>query len=378
MKILFLASGVLDWDKYPDPNYGREVQIWGIARELAKMGEEVLILKRGNDDKDKIVDNVRILNIKITSKDELFFQIPSRLLFSKKAVERIKIEKPDVMSLHFHLSSYYVSKMDIPKTYTIHTPTILDSFKSQAISYNILNWPFLTYDNWIERAVISRSNYIVVLNNYMKKFLKSRNYVNIKIIPNGIAPNDFHNRGDYGYILYAGRFDWAKRVDILVKAYSMLEEKYKKEFKLKLVGQGSNEKYLKELVKNTDLKKYVEFIPWLQRSKLIYLMSKCSIFVLPSFFECMPVVVLEAMASGKPVIASDVPGPQDIVIHGYNGFLFKRGDIETLAKYLELLCEDETLRRRVGKNARKTIEKKYTFEKISEEYIKLFNEILGE
>nr|MDO8079700.1 glycosyltransferase family 4 protein [Candidatus Freyarchaeota archaeon] len=376
MKIMYISEGLYKMDIYPNPNRGPQVQIWGIAKELEKKGYDESILKAGSSDKKEVVNNLSLLNLTSRCKHDIFRGIPSQLLFSKKSVKIIQSENPDILSLHFRFSSYFPSKLNIPKIFTIHVQEALDYFKPYAVRRHILNYPLFYLKKKVETEVISNSDGIVTLNKFMENYLKNKGHSNVRMIPSAINPGDFYNKGDDNFILYAGRFDWYKRVDILIKAFSMLDVGYKKNFKLKIVGTGYRGRYLKDLVKSENLEKFVEFIPWLERSKLIDRMSRCSILVLPSLFETFGLVVIEAMASGKPVIASDIPGPQDIIKHGYDGFLFERENIQKLKGYLELLLEDENLRRKIGMRARKTVEEKYTFEKIAENYITFFNELL--
>ena len=117
-------------------------------------------------------------------------------------------------------------------------------------------------------------------------------------------------------------------------------------------------------------------MPKVSKTKLRGYIAQCSIFVLPSLFEMMPVTLIEAMASAKPVIASDIPGPQDIIKNGINGFIFEKSNVEQLTNYLELLLIDEPLRKNIGLNALKSVKNHYTFEKVAEEYLKVFSEIV--
>lgn len=380
MKIIYVSTGITNEDEYPNPNLGGQVQIWGFAKELAKRGHDVTILKADNNEgNNEVIDGVTLLGLTTKCKDGFLFGIPSQLLFSKKSVKTIKNEEPDILNFRFRFSSYFQSKLDIPKIFTVASPEALDYMKPYAVHHNILNYPLFHFKKMIETRIMSNSDEIIVLNKFIGDYLKNGDYADkIKMIPNGIDPINFSNKGDDKFILYAGRFDWNKRVDMLIEAFSTLDDNYKNEFELKIVGRGYNENYLKNLVKSKDIEKYVDFIPWLERSKLINLMSRCSVFVLPSLFETFGIVVIEAMASGKPVIASDTPGPQDAITQGYDGFLFEKKSVEELKKYLELCLSNENLRKKVGMNARKTIEEKYTFEKIAKDYIELFNELVGE
>ena len=86
--------------------------------------------------------------------------------------------------------------------------------------------------------------------------------------------------------------------------------------------------------------------------------------------------LLEAMALGKPVVASDIPGIQEVITHAKDGFLFETGNVSELQKYLELLLESSELRREIGKNARKTVEERYTFKKVADNYLKLYEGLI--
>jgi glycosyltransferase involved in cell wall biosynthesis len=210
---------------------------------------------------------------------------------------------------------------------------------------------------------------IVTLNTFIARYLKDIGYRNVYKIPNGIDIENFSNNGDEGFILYAGRFDWNKNVCSLVNVFAQIHKSYPS-YRLYLVGAGPEEKKIRNLVNKMGIQSHVKIIPWLPRKKLMELMSKCSVFVLPSFFEVCPVVVLEAMASAKPVVARANMGTIDTIIHGKNGFLYSND--EELRKYLEILLSDYNLREKIGHNARRTIEQKYTFSRIADRYEELF------
>ena len=111
----------------------------------------------------------------------------------------------------------------------------------------------------------------------------------------------------------------------------------------------------------------IKFIPMVNKTKLKEYLSLCSVFVLPSLFETFGIVLIEAMASGKPVIASNIPGPNEIIQNGYNGFLFEKENHKELTDCLKLLLNDNPLQKKIGENAKKTVEERYTFEKVVED-----------
>jgi glycosyltransferase involved in cell wall biosynthesis len=120
--------------------------------------------------------------------------------------------------------------------------------------------------------------------------------------------------------------------------------------------------------------KFTGFVPY-EDLKALY--SACDIFVLPSFEEGQPLVLLEAMASGKPLIGSNVGGIPMQIRDGWNGFLTRPGDIRGLAEKIRCLIEDEEERRRMGKNSRKLAEREFSYEKVVEKYIHVYEEVLG-
>ena len=84
--------------------------------------------------------------------------------------------------------------------------------------------------------------------------------------------------------------------------------------------------------------------------------------------ESFPVTLVEAMACGRTVIVTDIPGPRDIVQHGLNGMLFRAADVDTLTALLNKTLKDENLRRDLGASARRTVETSLTFERIVKIY----------
>ncbi len=92
----------------------------------------------------------------------------------------------------------------------------------------------------------------------------------------------------------------------------------------------------------------VEFVGWLSEQEKIELLHSVDIFVLPSYHEGLPYAIIEAMASGLPIVASSVGGIPDVIRNGENGFLIEPGDIQGLVYYLETLIKDSNLRESIG------------------------------
>ncbi|MCD4678479.1 MAG: glycosyltransferase family 4 protein [Desulfobacula sp.] len=376
MKILFVSPGSLYSKNNPFERGGTQSQIYGISKEMVKQGHTVYVTGRFNGFKEdvKIIDGIQFVNIRTPYiRDECIYQIGTALLYSKAVAKKIKQINPDVISLNERFSAYFPSKLNIPKTFTTHNPDAMDFYKDFAIENNKLNYVFFDIKRRIEEKVMSRSDTIVALNNSIKDYLQENGFTNTCIIPNAVNAKKYTNRGDENFILFAGRLAKIKGIPYLIEAFSELYNDYDTD--LLIIGSGPDDKMLQKMVTLKNIKNRVKFIPMVNKTELRVYLSKCSVFVLASVFECMPVTLLEAMASGKPVIASDIPGPKDVITHEYDGFLFEKQNVVQLKKYLQLCLSSDELRKKIGKNARKIVQDNYTFERISDNYIKLYGRI---
>jgi len=380
VKILFVGNGLLDTDSYPAPNQGGSVQTWGISKELAKRGHEVFIVRRSVLKGEQNFEHVRLVGVKFKGMENLvrarFMSFPfyatrtlSSLYFSMISTKLIQTINPDIVCLIDSFSGIFPAGLNMPKLYIMHVPDALNFFKPYAIYANKLNSVVFYVKKKLEHLIMQRVDKIIALNSYIVQYLRANGFKNVIRIPNGINPEEFVNKGDENYILYAGRFDWNKNVCSLVNIFAEVH-KFHPDYHLYLVGAGPEEKRIRSLVKENSIQSYVKIVPWLPRKKLIALMSRCSFFVLPSFFEVSPVVILEAMASAKPVIARANMGTVDIIIHGENGYLYNNN--EELREYVEKLLSDDNLRGKIGRNARRVVEREYTFSKIADKYEELF------
>ena len=108
--------------------------------------------------------------------------------------------------------------------------------------------------------------------------------------------------------------------------------------------------------------------------KLLYNASLTVVIPSP-LHEVSPMSILEGMAHGKPVIATNVGGTPFMIKHGENGFLSKPRDPEDLAKYISILYEDQELRRKVGTLGRRLVEQKFSVDRMTNETLKVYDSL---
>lgn len=175
-------------------------------------------------------------------------------------------------------------------------------------------------------------------------------------------------------LLFVGGLDRAhyfKGVAVLLKALLILEPR---NWRLKIVGDGDLRASYEELTKKYGLEKLVEFSGSLKGSELIRAYQNADLFILPSINrnEAFGLVLIEALACGVPVIASDLPGVRRVFNNHEHGLLIKPNDPEDLKKKLEFIFKNEELRRLMSLAARRLAEEKYDLKIMSAKLLDLF------
>ena len=218
---------------------------------------------------------------------------------------------------------------------------------------------------------------IVAISDDVKEDVEKIYGVNsekIVVIYNGLKLEKFEKIEDVELegepaILYVGRLEPIKGPDILVKAFSIICRKYSKAF-LHMVGDGTLRKKLETLVKSQNLDKKVKFYGYVIPPYSH--MKNADILVIPSRYDAMPNVALEAMACNVPIVASNVGGLKNIIIDGKNGLKAKPEPID-IAEKIMLLWKDDMLRDKI-RNFQREFIKRFTWRKTAEEYLEIMTQ----
>lgn len=381
--------------------------VLNLSKTMAKWGHKVTVVERrhGNEPSVEYVDNVKF--VRIEAKKRVPF--PAKGLESPLGVVKLIIDgvefafkvknflerdnEFDVIHVHFPLGNSVLATIDrkIRKKmiYTAHVGEEGKRFKLTSDMPLILR--LLSPDLYLMKRV--RMN--VVLNKPLKDKLveKGISEEKIEVIPNGISVRDFGNfdrdtieriKKKYGIdksvtVMFAGSITPRKGVDYLVRAGERIIRDNKDVLFL-LVGSPKYNKdfskRLMEYVKNKNLDENIKFTGFVPYEDLKVLYSACDIFVLPSFGEGDPIALKEALASGKPLIGSNVGGIPMQIRDGWNGFLVEPGNEGQLVERIKYLVENDEERERMGRNSRKLAENEFDWSKIAEGYLKIYKNIL--
>jgi len=179
-------------------------------------------------------------------------------------------------------------------------------------------------------------------------------------------------------LLTIGRLTEKKGHEYAIRAVSKLIKKYKN-IEYIIAGDGPLRSKLENLVLELGMGSYIKFIGEVEQNEVVKLYQLAHIFILPSITasngdqEGIPVVLMEAQATGLPIISTYHTGIPEVILEGKSGFLVPEKDVEALVKKLEYLIEHPELWSKMGHYGRKFVEERYNIEKLNLQLVKIFN-----
>ena len=238
--------------------------------------------------------------------------------------------------------------------------------------------------------VIKYTDSIICLSNLEKSFLLSEFDIQesrIQVIPNSVNILRFDCQKGYDFkekfgisdlmILYVGQLIQIKGIFYLLNALSIIKERGLK-FVLVIITYNNKED-IRSLSRQLGIQNNIILLDYntsrMNDNDLIAAYKSCDIVVLPSLAECLPTVLLEAMASKKPIVATRVGGNPELVIDGHNGYLCDPFDSRGLAeKIMEL--EDQSTRESLGQNGYNIVKLNYDWNKNIDKIQKVYQSLI--
>ena len=177
-------------------------------------------------------------------------------------------------------------------------------------------------------------------------------------------------------LLCVGRLCSAKGQGVLIQAAKELVTR-NINFEIHFVGDGPDREDLERFVSNNNLTQHIRFLGKINHDQVQALQRAADIFVIPSFAEGIPIVLMEAMASGTPCVTTHITGIPELFTHNHDGLLVRPGNSIMLADALEKLITDSTLSSSIANNALTTVREKWNIHNSNKRLAKLFTTLLN-
>lgn len=232
---------------------------------------------------------------------------------------------------------------------------------------------------WVERVGLGMADAVIVPTPELRAHVARKTKdAKVHLIPNGVDTVRFRPlaraRRPMKNALYVGRFSPEKNLETLIAAAGKLLGRVS--FRLTLIGDGPVRDRLEAGAR--ELRVPVEFLPFVDHRELPRFFNEADAFVLPSFTEGHPKVLLEAMSCGVPCVAAARGGNLDIVATGKTGLLFNPEDAGELAECLERVLTQEELARSLAAGARAAVVERYDLAALVRQEINLLTRVARE
>lgn len=246
------------------------------------------------------------------------------------------------------------------------------------ILFKILSWP----EEIIKKSLFKKSEIIVSASLDYIKHSQIKNIHNkypnkFKEIPFSVDTNEFKPLEidkKENIILFVGGLDRAhyfKGVDILIKAIKEIKDI---ELELRIIGEGELKNEFKNLSRDLGIENKIKFLDRPDRESFIKNFQQAKVLVLPSINsnEAFGIVLIEAMACGTPVIASDLPGVRSVFKNEKSGLLVEPKNIEDLKNKIKLILQDQEKQKKMSQEAYRLVLEKYSKEIIDKKVLEIF------
>lgn len=218
---------------------------------------------------------------------------------------------------------------------------------------------------WRVDEKIKHAKFVACISHFCRSqgmiFSRPDQWDKLKIVHCGVDPSLFEtviHQGTGKRLLYVGRLAAEKGLPVLLESLTELT-RTEPDMVLTVVGDGADRALLEQQVSDLGLQNHVRFLGYQSQAAVREHLKNTDIFVLPSFAEGIPVVLMEAMAAGVAVVATQVAGVSELVHSGVNGYVVPPGDRQALSECISFLMKDADTRNRLGAAARTKVEQEF-------------------
>lgn len=378
--MVFMLNICMITREFPPESGGIGYYVYNLSKKLLERGHRVTVLTRGTSARSfkEVVEGIDVFKVSFFP---LYpFHLSIHGLFMNSLFKSLE---PSFDLVHVHSPLPPLIKTHLPIITTVHTSMRTDSKYHEVFDFYSLLEKLQSMYIYppIESKLFNISNSITTVSYSVVDELKDYGLESEKItvLGNGVNERIFapiRKTGDgQKYVLYTGILRARKGLFDLVKCAKLVSE-VKPEVRFVVCGKGPFLRKLEKEVREQRMQKQIELLGFVKREELIKLYQNATLHVVPSHYEGLPTVLLEAMSCGLPVVATDVCGNKEVISSGVNGFLVPPKSPKVMADVILWLLENDHVRERVGKAARKTIEERYTWDRITENVLASYSQTL--
>ena len=360
---------------------GVESHVLELSKQLKRKGHEVLVIttKLEGTKKRSVVEGIPVKRVE-----------PLTIKFSTPIIPDLgkSLSEEDFDILHSHspppILSFFglrnAKKRDIPFVLTYHCDLEIPHIFGPLI--------VSLYKRTIGTYTVSRADQIITTTNTYGATSRVVWQEDADIIPNAVDAHRFNPNNDGTWVrekfdldeheklvMYVGRIVYHKGLEYFVRSAKHLGP----DVKHLLVGTGDFRPELERIIEEEDIEDKVMFAGRVPNEDLPDYYTAADVCVLPSVsrLEAFGIVALEAMASGTPVIVSDIPGVREVIVEGKHGLLSEPMNSKDLAGKIRTILTNPQLAEKMGKNGRKRVVSKFTWKKVADDIMDVYESLIN-
>ncbi len=364
-----------------------------LSKQLVQLGCEVHVVCKSVKGRSvhEVTDGIEVHRIVPNTGPPWFFSVKKALfrrycdqwkfdLFHSHGPCGSRIETPGPLVVTLHGTSageareVFNDLWDLPKT-GIWDP---DAYVVHALAVPVTYLPAIFL-----RRIVKRATRIIAVSQFVKEEsqrLLGAPAQKTEVIYNGATTQNQGFSKDKiqdSLVLFVGHLGVRKGLPYLIHSLPFVFDK-NKNAKVAIVGDGPLKSPCQRVAMKLGISNRVTFTGAVTESQKNQWYQKARVCVFPSTYEPFPMVALEALTAGKPVVASSVGGLPEVIHNGVNGFLVPPRNPERIATALTRILSDEELGNRLAANALRTIDREFRWEKIAQKTLKLYRSCVGE
>ena len=352
MKIVMISGNPIGHD------YGGvAVHVEYLTKYLANFKDLTIIsLSFGPENLTFSKNGIQFIVLKRMKFGKIFFslQIFYDLFRLDKLLKKIN---PDIIHIQSTIPTFSLLGVYLAKKYPVLL-TLHGYFKEESRFHTGVEKIFNIFISIpLERLALTTIPNIITVCPQLQEMIQKFTSSNIFTVPNGVDIKQIQAITPFPpdsnpTIFYVGVLNKRKGVDDLIRAIPLVKNEIQ-DIQLHIAGTGPDMEKLKKLMKNLHVEENIKFLGFITDEEKFSYLKSSDVFVLATYWESFPFVLLEAMACGRPIVTTDVAGNPFAVIDGVYGFLVKPGDWRQISEKLIYLFKNKAILKKMGEESKK-------------------------